>query len=401
MQREFEKLFWISLLYFFSGIPFGFFYTFVPVFLRTQGLDLVQIGLISLAGIFWSLKPLWAPLVDRYSYKIYWLSFALLGMEIIIFFLSFIPANSKFFWYILFLLPFFSALYDTALDGFIIEYIPKEDLGKANGFRLSAYRIALIFSGGLLVALSDYLPTKFLFLFLATFLTLFTILIAFREDFRIKFKKTQSVSIFNQYVEPIKEILKNERVFFLLLFIATYKIGDALLGGMVYPFWVDKGFTKTEIGMISGVLGVLFTILGSLIGGYYTKILGIKRALWLMGFFQAFSNLGYTIVALPEVDRRGIYLASVIESFTGGLGTSAFLTFLTMLCKREFSSTHYAIFSMLFSLTLAISRTVSGFGAKSLGYFYFFGLTFLMALLPLFLIPIIFKGSLQKTISDV
>ncbi|MFN3921640.1 MAG: MFS transporter [Caldimicrobium sp.] len=396
MPRKPGKLFWITLLYFLSGIPFGFFYTFIPVFLRTQGIDLVHIGLISSAGIFWSLKPLWAPLVDRYGYKIYWLSSALLGMGMIIFSLSFFSVDSKLFWYLLFLLPFFSALYDTALDGFIIEYIPKEELGKANGLRISAYRIALIVSGGLLVSLSDYLATKFLLLYLAIFLSCFTLIVFFRKEFRMKFKKTQRLSILNQYVEPVKEILKYEKVFILLLFIATYKIGDALLGGMIYPFWVDKGFTKTEIGIISGVIGVIFTIFGSLIGGYYINILGIKRSLLVMGFLQAFSNLGYTVVALPEVDRRGVYFASIIESFTGGLGTSAFLTFLTSLCKKEFSSTHYAIFSMLFSLTLVFSRTISGFGAKSLGYFYFFGLTFIIALLPLFFIPLIFRENFLK-----
>ncbi|MFN3568282.1 MAG: MFS transporter, partial [Caldimicrobium sp.] len=157
------KLFWISILYFFSGVPFGFFYTFIPVFLRSQGVDLVQIGLISGAGIFWSLKPLWAPLVDRYSYKIFWISFSLLGMGISILCLSFLSHEVKAFWYILFLLPFFSALYDTALDGFIIEYIPKDELGKANGWRISAYRVALVFSGGLLVTLLDYFSYKSLF----------------------------------------------------------------------------------------------------------------------------------------------------------------------------------------------------------------------------------------------
>ncbi|MFN3504895.1 MAG: MFS transporter [Caldimicrobium sp.] len=395
------KLFWISILYFFSGVPFGFFYTFLPVFLRSQGVDLVQIGLISGAGIFWSLKPLWAPWVDRYFFKIFWISFSLLGMGISVLCISFLSPEVKVFWYILFLLPFFSALYDTALDGFIMEYIPKEDLGKANGLRISAYRIALVFSGGLLVALSDYFSHKSLFFLMALLLIGTSIFFFLKNEFRIRGMEVQKLGLLNQYYEPIKEILKYERVFLILLFIATYKIGDALLGGMIYPFWVDKGFTKTEIGIISGTIGVVFTILGSLIGGYYIRKIGIKKSLFFMGGLQAVSNLGYTIVAHPSIPKWWVYLASIAESFTGGLGTSAFITFLTLLCRKDFSSTHYALFSMLFSTTLVISRTVSGYGAKYMGYLLFFGITFFIALLPLFLIPLIFRGELQKKINDV
>ncbi len=401
MQGISSKLFWISLLYFFSGIPFGFFYTFIPVYLRTQGADLVFIGLLSSAGIFWSLKPLWAPLVDRYGQKVNWLILSLMGMSITVFFLSLLEASSKLFWSFLFVLPFFSALYDTALDGFIIEFIAKEDLGKANGLRISAYRIALIFSGGLLVAISDYLSFRFLFFSLSLIMFLMALFLMFPTALRIKTIEAKRIGFFSQYLDPIRDLLKIEQILLLLLFIATYKIGDALLGGMVYPFWVDKGFSKTEIGIISGTFGVIFTILGSLVGGYYIKKIGIKEALLKMGLLQAFSNLGYTVVAHPEINRHWIYLASIVESFTGGLGTSAFLTFLTLLCKREFSSTHYAIFSMLFSLTLVFSRTLSGFGAKYLGYFYFFSLTFIVALLPLLLIPLIFKSGLQRRISEV
>lgn len=401
MEKVSQRLFWISLLYFFSGIPFGVFYTFIPVYLRTKGIDLVQIGLISSAGIFWSLKPLWAPFIDRYLYKIYWLSFSLLGMAIIIFLLGFFSSEAQLFWYFLFFLPLFSALYDTALDGFIIDFIPKDHLGKANGWRLSSYRIALIFSGGFLVALSDFFSFRFLFYILSTILVLFVILILLKSELRIKKEYKLNLNFFSQYLEPVKDLLKIEKIYLLLFFVATYKIGDALLGGMVYPFWVDRGFSRKEIGIISGTFGVFFTIFGSILGGYYIKKLGIKRALIIMGVFQAFSNIGYALVAHPHIDRRWIYLASIIESFTGGLGTSAFLTFLTLLCKKEFSSTHYSFFSTLFSLTLVFSRSLSGFGAKYLGYFNFFFLTFFISLLPLFLIPLIFNKGLQKRISEV
>jgi PAT family beta-lactamase induction signal transducer AmpG len=361
-----------------------------------QGVDLVKIGFFSSAGIFWSLKPLWAPLIDKYLYKSFWISIALFGIALSIGLLSLFSPESFLFFLFLFALTFFSALLDTALDGFIIDYISKEELGKANGLRISAYRVALIFSGGILVALSEFLNFKPIFIIFSLLCLFMALLVFLNGELRIKNSSSLNLNIIEQYLAPFKELLKREKIFIIFLFVALYKIGDALLGGMVYPFWVDRGFSRLEIGFISGTLGSLFTILGSLIGGYYTGKLGLKRALLIMGFLQALSNLGYTVVAYPELDRRWVYIASIIESFTGGLGTSAFLTFLTSLCKQNFSSSQYAIFSTLFSLTLVISRTLSGLGAKALGYFTFFGVTFLIALLPLILIPLILKGDYNK-----
>ncbi|MCS7199640.1 MAG: MFS transporter [Caldimicrobium sp.] len=392
-MKSFEgRFFWVFYLYFFSGLPLGFFYTFLPVYFRFQGVDLVSIGLLSSASIFWSLKPLWAPLIDKYSQKKNWMAFSLLGISTTIFLLSLSNYDVSQLWLLLSLLTFFSALFDTALDGFIIDYIPPEKLASANGLRLSAYRIALIFSGGVLTAISEYLQFKFIFQILA-FISLFAaLLIITNKSLQVTSKPQKILSLKEQYLQPLKEIMEREKIVLIFLFIATYKVGDALLGGMIYPFWVDRGFSRLEIGLISGTLGSMLTIAGSLFGGFFVTKYGLRRSLLFLGFLQAFSNLGYTLVALPEIDKKWVYLASAIESLTGGMGTSAFVTFLTFNSKREFSSTQYALFSTLFSLTMTFSRTISGWGASQLGYFNFFGLTFLIALLPLPLVRAIVKN---------
>ncbi len=386
-----QNFLWIALLYFFSGLPLGFFYNFLPVILRQEGVDLVKIGLISSAGIFWSLKPLWAPLIDRYRYKSQWISLSLFGLSLTLFLIYLTPFKATFFFSLLFLLTFFSALLDSALDGFFIEYVPRVIHGQANGIRLASYRIALIFSGGLLVAFSEFFQYRFLLLFLSLLCVTFGLIVFLKKDLRIRGKRRKEFNLIDQYINPIKDLLQRERGPWILLFVASYKIGDALLGGMVNPFWVDKGFSPIEIGFILGTLGVIFTIFGSLLGGYFIKKIGIKKALIGMGLLQSLSNLGYTIVAYPGIEKSLIYGASILESFSGGLGTSAFLTFLTLLCQERFSASQYAILSTLFSLTLVFSRTISGLGAKSLGYFSFFGLTFFIGLLPLLLIPLIIK----------
>ena len=386
-----KKLFYISFIYFFSGLPFGFFYTFIPVFFRTQGIDLKTIGLFSIAGLPWSLRLLFAPLIDRYFYKSFWMGISLIGISISITALSFFTPATLLFFLFLFFLTFFSTLFDTSADGFVVEWIPTKMLGKANGIRISAYRISLIIFGGGIVALSHYLDFKFIFYLLGIITFLAGFFLILNSFLKINPKKSY-ISLSSQFIEPLKEILKREKAFILLLFVLTYKIGDALLGAMVYPFWVDRGFTRLEIGLISGTLGSIFTIIGSLLGGFLTSIWSIKTSLLALGFFQSISNIGYAIASLQQLPKETVYFASIFESFSGGLGTAAFLTFLTSLCKKEFSSTQYAVFSTLFSLSLTFSRSLAGYGASYLGYTYFFLITFFISLPPFLLIFWIIKN---------
>lgn len=386
-----KKLFYISFIYFFSGLPFGFFYTFIPVFFRTQGIDLKTIGLFSIAGLPWSLRLLFAPLIDRYFYKSFWMGISLIGISISITALSFFTPATLLFFLFLFFLTFFSTLFDTSADGFVVEWIPTKMLGKANGIRISAYRISLIIFGGGIVALSHYLDFKFIFYLLGIITFLAGFFLILNSFLKINPKKSH-ISLSSQFIEPLKEILKREKAFILLLFVLTYKIGDALLGAMVYPFWVDRGFTRLEIGLISGTLGSIFTIIGSLLGGFLTSIWSIKTSLLALGFFQSISNIGYAIASLQQLPKETVYFASIFESFSGGLGTAAFLTFLTSLCKKEFSSTQYAVFSTLFSLSLTFSRSLAGYGASYLGYTYFFLITFFISLPPFLLIFWIIKN---------
>jgi len=385
MKSRFQSFLLVVIFYFFSGLPLGYFYTFLPVQLRAQGVELSTIGLISLAGLSWSLKPLWAPFMDRLLSRTLWMAiFALLlGANFIILSLSTIEF-SIFLIFILFL-TFFSSSFDTALDGWFIEAIPKGLQGQANGLRISSYRVALIVSGGLATALSQFIYPNYVPALLGIlFLALFPIPLKFAST-TLAIKEEDKIGL-SMFVDPFKDFLSRKSGLLTLLFVFSYKIGDALLGGMVYPFWVDRGFERAEIGLFAGTLGTILTIAGALVGGMITTRVGLKKALFYLGLLQAFSNLGYTVSALPNLPKETVYLASVIESFTGGLGTSAFITFLTSLCRKEVASSQYAILSMLFSLSTTLSRGLSGFLAEALGYAGFFLLTFFIALIPLALI---------------
>lgn len=384
-RQRFKSFLLVIIFYFFSGLPLGYFHTFLPVQLRAQGVELSTIGLISLAGLSWSLKPLWAPFMDRLLSRTLWMAiFALLlGVNFLI--LSLSTLEFSIFLIFLLFLTFFSSSFDTALDGWFIEAIPKGLQGQANGLRISSYRVALIVSGGLATALSQFIYPNYIPTFLGIlFLALFPIPLKFAST-TLAIKKEGKIGL-SMFIDPFKDFLSRKSGLLTLIFVFTYKIGDALLGGMVYPFWVDRGFERAEIGLFAGTLGTILTIAGALVGGMITTRVGLKKALFFLGLLQAFSNLGYTASALPNLPKETVYLASVIESFTGGLGTSAFITFLTSLCRKEVASSQYAILSMLFSLSTTLSRGVSGFLAEAFGYAGFFLLSFFIALIPLALI---------------
>ena len=164
------------------------------------------------------------------------------------------------------------------------------------------------------------------------------------------------------------------------------------MGFMVKPFWVDAGFSASQIGFVSVNLGLVLSIAGGIIGGWFTDRMGIFRSLWILGLFQAFSNLGYAWVAnvLPVgsvVQGGGVLLeqkilmygASAIESFTGGLGTAAFLAFLMAIVNKQHSATEYALLSSIFALSRSLAGWASGFGAEFMGYSMYFLLTFFLS----------------------
>ena len=387
----------VAVLYFAEGLPFGLVYVSLPVFLRTKGVDLVKIGLLSLAGLAWTAKPLWAPLVDRYGEKRTWMRGALLGLAASLLALSLLPRPDLFYLGLVFIFCLFSATLDISVDGYTIEILKAHEVGPANGIRVAAYRVALILSGGLLVAASGLIGFRASFLALSLVFLGLSALLGLRRLWPTPLSQpARPTSLLANYWLPLKDLLKRPHAWALVLFVLLFKLGDALMGMMIYPFWVDRGFSRAEIGLISGTLGTIFSITGSLIGGWLVRLMGLSRALWGLGALQALSNLGYAYAALPGKGKAAVYAASVIESFTGGLGTAAFLAFLMRLCRRDMSASQYALLATLFSLSRTLAGALSGFGAKHLGYAGFFFFTFWAALPAFLLLPWVLKYHVRE-----
>lgn len=374
-----KKLFLVSLLYFAEGFPFGILEQTLPVYFRIHGMSLEDIGLLSLVSLPYALKFIWAPAVDFIGNRRHWIwSAQFLMAASILAFLPLDPSHPRFLlWACIASLAILSATQDIAIDAYTIELLKTSEMGIANGFRQAAYRGALVLSGGIFVALGGWIGWK------VTYGVAAAILIACGMVSwwlpRVEVKRPEfSVS---SLVAPLKDFVSRPGFVQVACFILLYKLGDMAMGPMVRPFWLDKGLSTTEIGLITGTLGVVASIAGGLAGGLFMARFGIFHGLWFLGLWQSVSNLSYTwVAACPDCGNWAIYGASIVESFCAGLGTSAFLAFLMSVCKKEYSATQYAILSALFRITGIISGSFSGFATSGMGYAHYFSLTFLFSL---------------------
>ena len=470
-----SKLFWIALLYFSEGFPLGLFFDLFPVYFRQQGVDLGSIGLMSLLGLAWTIKFLWAPALDYYRHHRYWMVAVDCLMGVLMIVLAQTAGFGPWVWLTIGAFTLLSATNDIAIDGYTIDLLNKEEMGLANGVRIGFYRVGML-SAGFILILTDhigwfwsYCAAAVLFLFCAaacwcaprepvttraTYATsalaelkflfarpgvalaiaLFMLGLLWPVTASLQwhwladaqragwFKIGVPVSAFllaglliaaqargSQSAQgeslaqgpifgALVELLARPGMLPVLVFILIFKLADSSMGFMIKPFWVDAGFSNQQIGLVSVNVGLVLSILGGLVGGWYTDRVGIFRALWMLGLWQAFSNLGYawaawTVPMAPQgadiamQHQWAMYAASATESFTGGLGTAAFLAFLMAIVNKQRSTTEYAILSSIFAFSRSLSGGASGFGVEAMGYGGYFLLTFFLAFPAYFFLP--------------
>ena len=394
------KLTWVAILYFAEGFPFGLLFDAFPVYFRTHGVSLTDIGLISLAGLPWTLKFLWAPAVDVWGKRRSWIVICqgLLALDLGLFLLLEPAQSSATLWVLLIALAVFAATQDIAIDAYTIELLDEDEMGPANGVRVSTYRVALICAGGVFVALAGLIGWRAAFTTAAVLLAGSALLSSQApETALVQSTQDNWAAVLEQAViGPLQGFWQRPGVVYVMLFVLTFKLGDMALGPMVRPFWVDRHFTPLQIGAIPGTIGVVSTIAGALLGGKLTKSWGLFRALWVLGIAQAASNLAYATAAALPPSPSLMYSASVIESFCGGLGTSPFLAFLMSICEKTQAATQYALLSALFGLTRSLSGAFSGLVTQHVGYATYFTVTFFLAWPAFALLPWV-KGWIHET----
>jgi PAT family beta-lactamase induction signal transducer AmpG len=408
------KMLVVFVLYFSEGVPYGFVVSTLSFFLRGQGVPLEQIGILSLLGLAWSFKILWSPLADRYGSRAAWLVPSQVVIVICLAVLSFRtgqPIGLGFF-VLVGLLCLASATQDLSVDAYTIDLLETRELGLANGIRNGAYRVGALAAGSGLLIVSDWVGWQPAFVGIGVVMAALALTVLVFRPFHLPRPAGTGGNPGGEkglalIKEAFNRLKRHPHFLAIIVFTLTFKAGDALMASMISPFWKDQGFSGSEFGVVSGIIGAGATILGGLLGGAATSRWGIGRGLWTMGILQAVSNLGYWAAALPGMTRYAvftlslpflshplavypIYLASQGESLSSGMGSAAFMAFLMALCDKRFSAMHYAFFAMLFSFGARIFGYLGGWGAASFGYANFFFLSFLAALPAFALLPWIF-----------
>jgi PAT family beta-lactamase induction signal transducer AmpG len=369
-----------------SGLPLYILISLLPAWLRSEGVDLKSIGLFALIQLPFTWKFLWAPLFDRYSLPMGrrrgWLLVTQLALLLSIPFVGSLQPKLDL-WTIAYLaavVAFFSASQDIVLDAYRRELLLESELGLGNAVHVNAYKIAGLVPGALSLVLADHLPWNAVFLITALFMLpglAMTLLV--REPDLVKgMPKTLRQAV----VEPFHEFITRnglQSAGLVLAFIFFYKLGDSMATALATPFYLDMGFTKTEIGLVAKNAGLWPSVIGGLLGGVWMIKLGINRALWLFGIVQMAAILGFAW--LTTVGHSLFWLAMVIgvEAFGVGLGTAAFVAFIARTTNPLYTATQFALFTSLAAVPRTFANAATGYLVEALGWPTFFLMCFALA----------------------
>jgi len=188
--------------------------------------------------------------------------------------------------------------------------------------------------------------------------------------------KTMREAVF----DPLLEYFNRSGAIWILAFILLYKIGDTMASAMTTPFYLDIGFSKTEIGAVVKLFGFWATIGGSLAGGFIMLYVGINRSLWIFGFFQALSTAGFAVLARIGYSIPALSGVIAFENFSGGMGTAAYAAFMASITNKKFTATQYALLSSLMGVPRVIASAPTGYLAENTGWELFFIACTLIAL---------------------
>lgn len=369
-----------------SGMPLYLLIQLIPAWLRSSEVSLVDIGLIALVTLPYSWKFLWAPLIDRLRLPLGrrrgWMLVTQVGLIVSIGSLGYIDPLNQTALVAVFasLIAFLSATQDVAIDAFRREILSDEELGLGNAIHVQAYRIASLVPGSLSLILADHLPWVWVFWITAAFMSVGLVLslsVSEPEDL-----SPPANNLRERVITPFSEYF--QRVgwgtgLLAMLFMVTYKLGDNMATALATPFYLDLGFSMTEIGVIAKHAALWPAMAGGLLGGLLMLRLGINRALWIFGVVQMASILGFAWLAATGYSLWLLAVVIGFEYLGVGLGTAAFTAFIARESSRAFAATQFALFTALAALPRSLASSLTGFIVEDTGWVAFFLLCTLLA----------------------
>lgn len=377
-----------------SGLPLALTSGTLQAWATVENVSLTQIGFLTLVGSAYTLKFLWAPLIDRFAFPILgrrrgWILVSQFLLALSIVAMGLLSPGSQLMplAFLAVFVAFMSATQDIAFDAYSTDVLQQNERAAGAALRVLGYRIAMLVSSGLALILADkWLGWQYTYMLMGGVMAVCMIATLLAPEPELKVKPPRSVR--EAVVEPFKEFFTRPGALSLLLLIVLYKLGDAFAGALSTTFLIrGAGFSLSDIGYINKIFGLASTIVGALLGGSIMARLGLYRALMCFGILQAVSNLGYWVLSVSESELWLMAVVVGLENLCGGLGTVASVALLMALCNRQFSATQFALLSAL----AAVGRTylagpLTPFLVEGLGWPTFFLVTIVIALPGLFLL---------------
>jgi PAT family beta-lactamase induction signal transducer AmpG len=390
-----------------SGLPLALIVSTLSVWLTEVGVSKTAIGLFAAVGTPYALKFLWSPLIDQLPLPIFsrllgrrrgWLVFTQICLAGLLFCLGASdPTVSAFVTALFaFLAAIASASQDVVIDAYRVEMLKEEEQGAGAAMIVFGYRVGMLLSGAGALALAQYLGWFATYTIMAMLVSIgtITVLIAGEPNVSAKIEKeieniviakvaigTKIQNWFTRAViEPFSDFMKKDGWVAILLFVVLYKLGDAFAGVMTNPFLVDSGFSKLEIAAVVKTFGFGATIVGALFGGIIVARIEIMRALLICGIMQMLSTLMFVVQAKAGYNVQILAVAIAAENFTGGMGTTAFVAYISSLCNTRYTATQYALFSSLAAFGRTWLSASSGWFVDQIGWAWFFVLSTAVAI---------------------
>ncbi len=382
----FSRRMLVALLMGFSGgLPLLLTWGVLQAWMTEKGIDLTWIGMISLFQIPYAWKFLWAPLLDRFvppflGRRRGWLLIAQVALMAAIVGLGFSDPVSKPGLMIVAaaLVAFFSATQDIVIDAYRREDLADEELGLGSSMYVYGYRLGMLLASGGGLIMADHIPFSHVYFIMSLFMLpgILTTLLTPEPEAVAGIPQTMKEAV----VDPFVDYFRRSGAIWILVFILLYKVGDTMASGITMPFYLETGFSKTEIGTVVKFFGTAATLIGAFFGGVLLLKLGINRGLWIFGILQALSTAGFAI--LSRIGYNIAMLSGVIafENLSSGMGTAAFVAFMASITNKKFTATQYALLTGIMGLSRQLASSVTGLMAKHMGWQSFFVFCTLIAI---------------------
>lgn len=376
--------------------------------LSEAGVSLQEIGAFTLVTAAYGFKWVWSPLVDHVALPILctrlgqrrgWIVFSQAVCALCMVGLGACdPAQGLWAtaaWAVA--LSFASATQDIAIDAFRVESLSEDKMGAGAGVIVLGYRLGMVVAGGGALILADVWGWQAAYAVMAGCMIVGVLATLWQsEPLRQLPEQGQQTAahpssgwqawVRRAVIDPLQDFTQRRGWLLILVFIAFYKYGDALLSAMTTPFYLSVGFSKTEIGLVTKGFGITFTIVGGLFGGVLVARWGIMRALLVCGVLQAASNMVFALLALVGHSVPALMLTIAVENLTSGMGGAAFVAYLSSLCSVAYTATQYALVSSLMATARTFFASGGGWLAEQVSWLSYFMLTTLAAVPGLILL---------------